>query len=1331
MKAINFGPFALARAARRRGVALIIVLSCLVLLSVLIVGFFTSVTNEYTTTQNHVAGSSTRFLADTAVNVVMGQITTATDGTSEAGSNATRQTWASQPGMIRTYGENPGQGNAYKLYSSGKMVVPENTVKAEMAADVPVDWNTNAALFTDLNAPVIDANQSLRFPILNGNVKALSVNSTSVLTYDDDNNGKPDIEGFSVDQASIPHYKTGEPISATNNPVAMPARWIYVLKDGTLVSPDAGSSTQATFSGVTKPTKENPISGRIAFWTDDESSKLNINTASEGSYYAFPHFNTATDISSSRKTFGYAISPPAFREFNRYPGHPASTSLSVALGNWMDQSGGNVIPTAYSSSSADTNFLTSLEKYMRLAPRTEFGGSKAGTHPGLISTSGGNYSGMPAISDRLYASSDEVIFSPPRLTETEVQPLLNSDSEKPLEKLQFFLTASSRAAEVTPFNTPKISMWPQWQALAERTSQGANAHSATMKAAARLLAFCSSFGMASSSPSGKNEYFFQRLDANSWKSGTIDWGIPRNQELAKYLSQLGSNKVPGYGGSFLSKYGQNSLNSLIVQTFDYIRSNIGKVAYITSDYSAGNSEQWIAPIVATGGLPGVTSENPVKGYGSFPICTQIVAGVVADQRYYDKADPSPDPQTKTLTPFLFFELFIPTQSLPGSNPGLKVRIDDANNLGIPSLSGSVTIDPWGWYNNKSATMRVFWRPFEDKTFTHTGATITLGSATGYPVVFSLIDPSGAVVQKLNVVFPQVVVPAPKFFANLKVTDDWGADYYWYGPTQVLTNAMSFDKTDQKWKSANPAVPAATARGIECSATGPLRGDWRLMGGLFNVDKVGSSRIFTPLELTTPQGTFSYSNSSHRQVHSLRMHVGGALDGFGYWGMNTQPIRVLAQTTSPPTTTITGSLGTYLSNTDYDDFQAPCAPVGLGVGNNPKATNQTGRQGDWDTGPGLMPDGPYLNPTEQLNNISPVDAMGNSQFFKQNDNAGLAMTPINITDSFSPNRLVASPVKLGSLPTGVDPQAPKPWQTLLFCPNPASRVSDPNISGTASDHPGFGTPPDHAFLEFFTMPTVEPYAISEPLSTAGKVNLNYQLAPFSNIERSTALRGVLKSTLMTAVSAGDVSAAAGSHPTSRSMKGYKFVGNATDRYPNELRYDIDRDRTLAGVKKHYFDNGKIFRLASEVCDVFLVPSRIPSANYLGAAPPTDYDGMMRWWTGTAADKGGMNLTGDNLREEPYDRIYPRLTTKSNTYTVHYRVQVLRKRPNSSVDVWDENTDLPTAESRGSTMIERYIDPADPQLDSAWDRETRELKVGGKTDLSQYYKFRVINSKKFAP
>ena len=224
-----------------------------------------------------------------------------------------------------------------------------------------------------------------------------------------------------------------------------------------------------------------------------------------------------------------------------------------------------------------------------------------------------------------------------------------------------------------------------------------------------------------------------------------------------------------------------------------------------------------------------------------------------------------------------------------------------------------------------------------------------------------------------------------------------------------------------------------------------------------------------------------------------------------------------------------------------------------------------------------------------------------------------------------------------------------------------------MTGSSGDHIGFANPPDHLFLEFFTMPVVEPYAISEPLSTAGKVNLNYQLAPFTNIERSTALRGVLKNTLMAGISGYDVQAPNPSQMTSdASSPMYKGdatgnVGDQNTRYPFEVRYDINRDATIEGIDNH-FNHGNIFRYPSEICDVFLVPAPLPGASYnpKSMPPPAKYNDMESWWAPT--DKSTMCMTGDNLREEPYDRIYPRLTTQSNTFTVHCRVQTLQEADN---------------------------------------------------------------------
>src|SRR5205823_5587640 len=105
----------------------------------------------------------------------------------------------------------------------------------------------------------------------------------------------------------------------------MPVRWIYVLQDGTLTAPDStlstGTTAQWKSTGVTTPTKSNPIVGRVGFWADDETCKVNINTAGgfvepspadftnnvdglnaygdissfPGSYWDTPHFNIIFD----------------------------------------------------------------------------------------------------------------------------------------------------------------------------------------------------------------------------------------------------------------------------------------------------------------------------------------------------------------------------------------------------------------------------------------------------------------------------------------------------------------------------------------------------------------------------------------------------------------------------------------------------------------------------------------------------------------------------------------------------------------------------------------------------------------------------------------------------------------------------------------------------------------------------------------------------------------------------------------------------------------------------------------------------------------------------
>ena len=100
------------------------------------------------------------------------------------------------------------------------------------------------------------------------------------------------------------------------------------------------------------------------------------------------------------------------------------------------------------------------------------------------------------------------------------------------------------------------------------------------------------------------------------------------------------------------------------------------------------------------------------------------------------------------------------------------------------------------------------------------------------------------------------------------------------------------------------------------------------------------------------------------------------------------------------------------------------------------------------------------------------------------------------------------------------------------------------------------------------------------------------------------------------------------------------------------------------------------------------------------------------------------TGDNTRERPYANLYAKLTTKSNVFTVHFRVQVLKKNKTSNANYaqWIEGTDQVASDYRGSSVIERYID-AEASLP--------DFAANPGTPMDDYYRFRVVSTKKFAP
>ena len=273
--------------------------------------------------------------------------------------------------MIRTYDVTGADAGFYKLYSSKNMVTHQAQLAGDLAADVPANWSSMPASYTDLNSPILVSDTgggivpnssapgdkyTAVYPILNPLAQAPNPDLPST----------GQAEGFSISGTSVGYTGANPPVanynpapvtgaSNTPNPAAMPTQWLYVLQDGAVTAPDGtganGTIAAQLWSGLNSaaPTASNPIVGRIAFWTDDETSKININTAggdqqnragagapafvgqpatspggsdSPGSFWDIPRTESAEDQSLAECQLVQG-------EYQRYPGHPATVALST------------------------------------------------------------------------------------------------------------------------------------------------------------------------------------------------------------------------------------------------------------------------------------------------------------------------------------------------------------------------------------------------------------------------------------------------------------------------------------------------------------------------------------------------------------------------------------------------------------------------------------------------------------------------------------------------------------------------------------------------------------------------------------------------------------------------------------------------------------------------------------------------------------------------------------------------------------------------------------------------------------------------------------------
>ena len=1321
---MKFLPVRLPARRRDHGFVLIVVLVLLVLVTALVIGFLVHATTQTKSVTSYSAQTGSLLLGDVAVNLVKAQID---DATAYTAGNL----WASQPGAIRVLNSSGAQ-TLYKLYSSKTLKQSDTAANlhAQVLQDLPIatdtnDWNASP-VWTDLNAPAIKSDGTKAYPIVD------VVNDNNDLPI-----GTTQAAPFATGSFNIDSSSATNPIGATrastgNFPLPMPARWLYVLKQGQIIVPDSDAVTNTvTFkTAATVPSATNPIVGRVAFWTDDDTCRVNVNTASHGTFWDTPHFTSTDD-------YLLGSNQPLTQEYQRYAGHPATTTLSLALPEFA--TGTNHTVTTGSNSDA--------EALHALSPRYNVGGSVEGT----VATTSAAAIVLPKVTAgsssapyRLFSSIGELLFDPPgppnpartastRLNKTQV------------ETAKFFLTAHSRAPELNLFGVPRVAIWPVSTTAANRTASD------------QLIAFCSTTPNAT--------YYFTRQpyatapSATGSNSPTSDVNIARNGSLLGYLDTLTSQSLPGNlssGATFDSKYTALGTRQILTEIFDYIRitnsrdpgpspSNTGASSYSyaapttydpSNNASAGGYGQIVPTQYASWGTYGFGRYQGIVVEASI-IFVGVGQGIPAGSSTYN-GNYHAVSTNQVVGPS---QVSYPPTST--TNPSVSVAVPPAPVAYIP---------PPG----DNAVMAVFVLTLFDPASGYSRYTPYIGTQTSGLMGLTVSPSSGQ-----SVPVSQALFPFHENYERLSTLSTVVSSYSTMTGSnpgslgglmdfRMMLGGRTFTNSDAQYPSYSNIINMPTGGMFHFSGGSVTITTWGGGGspGTANVPQVHQYTVnFPAADLPVPNyssrptlgGTngrvaaLGSATTSGDRLDMVRLnttlngqYVSHLVDftndtvismvpstSYGDYRMLAQPVVPASafvslydgsQMTAPSTAsklaygfmypsgqTWTGSVhGKLVNGASYYTQDASVAAPAYGsqpivpvTVKYPKAGSSTNAPPDFDNGFGELPDGPFINKPDE----GAVYPSG-STFRVYYDNAGYQVDTQNAPNFyFSPQRQIPSPVMFGSLPSGapVGSILPQPWQTLLF---------QPGFTG----HAGLAAPKDEYLLDLFWMPQAQPYAISEPFSTAGKINLNYQILPFTYIDRSTALQSVLSSEMVAQVGTSNAGA-------------YK---NSTTGMTTPARQTLNLSEVDGTLRQFAtkFQNFDFFKAPAEICDVYLVPK--------SESWTSDSTAQSAWYGSNYA------LVGDNTREKPYADIYSRLTTQSNTFTVYYRAQTLKNTPaNDSAAQWVEAAGRIQGDYRGSTALEHYIDPNDSTIPDY------ATAASGTANLASHYKWRVIENNRFAP
>ena len=923
--------------------------------------------------------------------------------------------------------------------------------------------------------------------------------------------------------------------------------------------------------------------------------------------------------------------------------------------------------------------------------------------------------------ERLFPTLDEMFYNPTRGAAAA------GIAQDDLEARRFLLTATSRAPETTLFDTPRVTIWPTWR-LSPNPSTGNSTRFPGINprtATDRLIAFCSTIG-----PDSAPQPFYFVREYPLFSTELTD--IPQNRNLWNYLQTLSGRTEPGFGGNFGAKYGAQNRDQILTSIHDAIRlANIdertppvsGSTGYsftagaltfnstvnrwipTTSNYTMG----YVAPTNGPNGTRGAgrtpalaevaflfarTSNNttlvqdprdPTNAAAKVPerdiVRVAVLYGAISPAAGF--VQPGHNWRIK-VTGLSSFTVQAPGQPTPqtifarqnttdtaGYNYNVYDRIEyDGNNTSRRELGGRMSwyisqmSKPPGvnptlcWQGPPTGNVVLPYDPTNQNTaFAFSGGNLNI----------EVYSPSTATTasQTHQITFPPASALTPLPVATNITNTAWASGSRWGGNPTGTANLQSLYEQ-------RISYPGDTILAMQ-SNSGDFRSETLRTGTIsdfqahyrYNKTDILSSSTVTGMGITVDQLS--------RRASSLRWASGNSIP---YLPAN-----------SALNDQIFGRLVRGFNGYAY--MATPAIPSR----NFTTSIQEAFPPGDFSNGPGFAVDASLSPKTDEGGEVCEPDGTafdGDESPYFRNTNEATRLTASSTLAS--PNRQMPSAVFFGSVPTGVYSSPAVPWRTLLFRPDRSW------VSGAT--HFGATNPPDYLMLDWFHMPVVEPYAISEPFSTAGKINLNAQIIPFGNyVRRETSLHALLRSSRVVALSESVVGLAAYSNEQKVSS-----APSSTTRYP------IDTAETLTLLRKRFDgtdgSGNRVYLTNAEICSIDLVPQ--------GSTATT----LSTFW----ADK---RTTGDNSREQPYASLLPRLTAKSNSYTVHVTAQALA--PGPGVVGWQEGRGKVLSERRGAYTIERYVDPNDARFTASGAPNF----LSGTQPVGPYYRFRVLGTRRFNP